>query len=157
MNAQELEEFGWFVRWLNNCWLGEQLTIIKLTNLFILVGNQPHIDSNTCACWLYKRGQWVIMPLFSHLAQILAQYTTIRPIWHNAMSCPTQLFVVLSAEGALSFTAVISPGVPRLMSPLCVVVLICVSSFHVLLIYVLSDDFAGLPLAVGSQLLLDLL
>lgn len=52
---------------------------------------------------------------------------------------------------------VISPGVPRHMWwPLCVVVLICVSSFYVLLIYVLSDDFSGLALAVGSQLLLDL-
>lgn len=68
------------------------------------------------------------------------------------------IHLLLSAEGALSFSAVISPGVPRIMwSPLCVVVLICVSSFHVLLIYVLSDDFTGLPLAVGSQLLLDLL
>lgn len=151
-------EFEWLIRWSNNCWLGDQLTIInKLTNLFILAGKQPHIGCNTCACWLNMRGQWITMPLFNHLAQILEQYTTIRAIRHNAMSCPTQVFVVLSAEEALSFTAVISPGVPRLMSPLCVVVLICVSSFHVLLIYVLSDDFAGLPLAVGSQLLLDLL
>lgn len=37
------------------------------------------------------------------------------------------------------------------------VVLICVSSFYVLLICVVSDDCSGWSLAVGSQLLLDLL
>lgn len=52
---------------------------------------------------------------------------------------------------------VISPGVPRLCSLLCVVVLICVSSFYVLLICVVSNDCSGWSLAVGSQLLLDLL
>lgn len=38
---------------------------------------------------------------------------------------------------------------------LCVVVLIGFSSFYVLLMCVVSDDCAGLSLAVGSQLLLD--
>lgn len=37
------------------------------------------------------------------------------------------------------------------------VVLICVSSFYVLLICVVSDDCSGWSLAVGSTLLLDLL